>query len=288
MIYLKLIKNDSNLLIIPEDIFSLPQTLDCGQAFRWEKTEDNKWHGVVKGTPLTVYETADGIVFENTDEEKFNTIWKDYFDFDTDYEKIRESFSGDLYLSRAMDFCGGIRLLKQEPWEALCSFIISQNNNIPRIKGIISRLCEAFGDNLGNGDFSFPDAERLAKMTPEELAPLRAGFRAKYIVDAARKVASGEVPLYELKKLPLEEGLNSLMKITGVGPKVASCALLYGCGKKDAFPIDVWVKKILKELYPDGFPFEDSPYKGVAQQYLFHYRRFSPDFEDNKQEKTDA
>lgn len=285
---MKLIKNGSNLLIIPEDIFNLPQTLDCGQAFRWEQTEDNKWHGVVKGTPLTVYETADGIVFENTDEEKFNTIWKDYFDFDTDYEKIRESFSSDLYLSRAMDFCGGIRLLKQEPWEALCSFIISQNNNIPRIKGIISRLCEAFGDNLGNGDFSFPDAERLAKMTPEELAPLRAGFRAKYIVDAARKVASGEVPLYELKKLSLEGGLNSLMKITGVGPKVASCALLYGCGKKDAFPIDVWVKKILQELYPDGFPFEDSPYKGVAQQYLFHYRRFSPDFEDNKQEKADA
>lgn len=285
---MKLIKNGSNLLIIPEDIFSLPQTLDCGQAFRWEQTEDNKWHGVVKGSPLTVYETADGIVFENTDEEKFNTIWKDYFDFDTDYEKIRESFSDDLYLSKAMDFCGGIRLLKQEPWEALCSFIISQNNNIPRIKGIISRLCEAFGDNLGNGDFSFPGAERLAKMTPEELAPLRAGFRAKYIVDAARKVASGEVPLYELEKLPLEEGLNSLMKITGVGPKVASCALLYGCGKKDAFPIDVWVKKILKELYPDEFPFEDSPYKGVAQQYLFHYRRFSPDFEDNKQEKADA
>lgn len=285
---MKLIKNGSNLLIIPEDIFSLPQTLDCGQAFRWEKTEDNKWHGVVKGTPLTVYETADGIVFENTDEEKFNTIWKDYFDFDTDYEKIRESFSGDLYLSRAMDFCGGIRLLKQEPWEALCSFIISQNNNIPRIKGIISRLCEAFGDNLGNGDFSFPDAERLAKMTPEELAPLRAGFRAKYIIDAARKVASGEVPLYELNKLPLEEGLDSLMKITGVGPKVASCALLFGCGKKDAFPIDVWVKKVLKELYPDGFSFEDSPYKGVVQQYLFHYRRFSPDFEDNKQEKADA
>ena len=285
---MKLIKNGSNLLIIPENIFSLPQTLDCGQAFRWEQTEEHKWHGVVKGSPLTVYETADGIVFENTDEEKFNTIWKDYFDFDTDYEKIRESFSGDLYLSRAMDFCGGIRLLKQEPWEALCSFIISQNNNIPRIKGIISRLCEAFGDNLGNGDFSFPSAERLAKMTPEELAPLRAGFRAKYIVDAARKVASGEVPLYELKKLPLEEGLNSLMKITGVGPKVASCALLYGCGKKDAFPIDVWVKKILQELYPDGFPFEDSPYKGVAQQYLFHYRRFSPDFEDNKQEKADA
>lgn len=282
------IKNSSDLLIIPEDIFSLPQTLDCGEAFRWEQTEDNKWHGVVKGTPLTVYETSDGIVFENTDEEKFNTIWKDYFDFDTDYEKIRESFSGDLYLSRAMDFCGGIRLLKQEPWEALCSFIISQNNNIPRIKGIILRLCEAFGDNLGNGDFSFPTAERLAKMTPEELAPLRAGFRAKYIVDAARKVASGEVLLYELKKLPLEEGLNSLMKITGVGPKVASCALLYGCGKKDAFPIDVWVKKILKELYPDGFTFEDSPYKGVAQQYLFHYRRFSPDFEDNKQEKADA
>lgn len=285
---MKYIKKDNDLLVIPEDIFSLPQTLDCGQAFRWEKTENNKWHGVVRDTPLTVYETAEGIVFGNTTEEQFNAIWKDYFDFDTDYQKIREGFSSDLYLSKAMDFCGGIRLLKQEPWEALCSFIISQNNNIPRIKGIISRLCETFGDDLGNGDFSFPAAERLANMTPEELDPLRAGFRAKYIVDAAKKVVSGEVPLYSLSQLPLEEGLNSLMKITGVGPKVASCALLYGCGKKDAFPIDVWVKKILKELYPDGFPFEDSPYKGIAQQYLFHYRRFSPDFDDNKQEKNEA
>lgn len=285
---MKYIKKHNDLLVIPEDIFSLPQTLDCGQAFRWEKTENNKWHGVVKGTPLTVYETAEGIVFENTTEEQFNAIWKDYFDFDTDYKKIRESFSGDLYLSKAMDFCGGIRLLKQEPWEALCSFIISQNNNIPRIKGIISRLCETFGDGLGKGDFSFPAAERLADMTPEELAPLRAGFRAKYIVDAAKKVVSGEVPLYSLPQLPLEEGLNSLMKITGVGPKVASCALLYGCGKKDAFPIDVWVKKILSELYPDGFPFEDSPYKGIAQQYLFHYRRFSPDFDDSIQDKNQA
>lgn len=285
---MKYIKKHNDLLVIPEDIFSLPQTLDCGQAFRWEKTENNKWHGVVKGTPLTVYETAEGIVFENTTEEQFNAIWKDYFDFDTDYKRIRESFSGDLYLSKAMDFCGGIRLLKQEPWEALCSFIISQNNNIPRIKGIISRLCETFGDGLGKGDFSFPAAERLADMTPEELAPLRAGFRAKYIVDAAKKVVSGEVPLYSLPQLPLEEGLNSLMKITGVGPKVASCALLYGCGKKDAFPIDVWVKKILSELYPDGFPFEDSPYKGIAQQYLFHYRRFSPDFDDSIQDKNQA
>lgn len=285
---MKYIKKHNDLLVIPEDIFSLPQTLDCGQAFRWEKTENNKWHGVVKGTPLTVYETAEGIVFENTTEEQFNAIWKDYFDFDTDYKRIRESFSGDLYLSKAMDFCGGIRLLKQEPWEALCSFIISQNNNIPRIKGIISRLCETFGDGLGKGDFSFPAAERLADMTPEELAPLRAGFRAKYIVDAAKKVVSGEVPLYSLPQLPLEEGLNSLMKITGVGPKVASCALLYGCGKKDAFPIDVWVKKILCELYPDGFPFEGSPYKGIAQQYLFHYRRFSPDFDDSIQDKNQA
>lgn len=285
---LRYIKNGGDLLVIPEDVFSLPQTLDCGQAFRWEKGEDGKWHGVVKAKPLTVCETDEGVVFENTSPEDFEKIWREYFDFDTDYSSIRNSFSDDFYLSRAMDFCGGIRLLKQEPWEALCSFIISQNNNIPRIKGIISRLCSAFGDDLGGGDFSFPPAERLAAMEPEELSPLRAGFRAKYIVDAARKVASGEVPLYSLEELPLEEGLRSLMKIKGVGPKVASCALLYGCGKKDAFPIDVWVKKILAELYPDGFPFDASPCKGVAQQYLFHYRRFSEDFDDNRGEKSQA
>ena len=285
---MKYVKRGSDLLVISEDIFSLAQTLDCGQAFRWEERADGKWHSVVKAVPLTVYETQEGVVFENTDEELFCRVWKDYFDFDADYGSIRKSFSDDLYLSRAMDFCGGIRLLRQEPWEALCSFIISQNNNIPRIKGIISRLCSAFGDDLGGGDFSFPSAERLAVMEPEELAPLRAGFRAKYIVDAARKVSSGEVPLYSLEKLPLEEGLEALMKIKGVGPKVASCALLYGCGKKDAFPVDVWVKKILAELYPDGFPFGDSPCKGVAQQYLFHYRRFSPDFDENRSEKNEA
>lgn len=285
---LRYIKNGGDLLVIPEDVFSLPQTLDCGQAFRWEKGEDGKWRGVVKAKALTVYETGEGVVFESTSPEDFEKTWREYFDFDTDYKAVRNSFAGDFYLSRAMDFCGGIRLLRQEPWEALCSFIISQNNNIPRIKGIISRLCSAFGDDLGGGDFSFPSAERLASMEPEELSPLRAGFRAKYIVDAARKVVSGEVPLYSLEEEPLEEGLQSLMKIKGVGPKVASCALLYGCGKKDAFPIDVWVKKILAELYPEGFPFESSPCKGVAQQYLFHYRRFSQDFDDNRGEKSQA
>ena len=215
MIYLKLIKNGSNLLIIPEDIFSLPQTLDCGQAFRWEQTEDNKWHGVVQGTPLTVYETADGIVFENTDEEKFNTIWKDYFDFDTDYEKIRESFSGDLYLSRAMDFCGGIRLLKQEPWEALCSFIISQNNNIPRIKGCIESLCENFGEKIGRyrgkTRYAFPTAQKLASLTTDDLVPCRLGYRTKYIINTAKMYTKlGDKYFEELSNAKYDELLKNI------------------------------------------------------------------------------
>lgn len=152
---MRYIKRNSDIVVFPDDLFSLSQTLDCGQAFRWEE-KNGKWHGIAKGVPLTVYQQGEEVIFTDTSEETFLGLWKNYFDFDTDYKKIRESFERDPHLKKAMEFCGGIRLLNQEPWEALCSFIISQNNNIPRIKGIIERLCSSFGENLGNGDFSFP------------------------------------------------------------------------------------------------------------------------------------
>ena len=188
-------------------------------------------------------------------------------------EKICKKLSRDGSLKKAISAYPGIRILRQDPWEALCSFIISQNNNIPRIKGIIDRLCTALGDDLGDGDFSFPSPERILEAGAEGLAPLRAGFRVKYRLDAAEKVANGTVDFDKIKKASPEEGAEELKKIKGVGDKVAACALLYGFGKVDALPVDVWVKKILAELYPGGLPDCTEGVRGIAQQYLFHWRR---------------
>ena len=206
-------------------------------------------------------------------------IWKPYLDLDRDYDGICEVLRRDGYIAKAIDEFYGIRILNQEPWETLCSFIISQNNNIPRIKGIIDRLCESFGEPIATADektlYSFPSAQTVAKLTEEDLSPLRAGFRNKYIIDAAQKVASGEVDLKKIKELPLVEAEAELLKIKGVGPKVAQCALLYGCGQIDAFPVDVWVKRIMGEMYQNGLPDCTNGVRGIAQQYLFHWRRNS-------------
>lgn len=249
--------------------FNLGLTLDCGQAFRWTE-KDGKWHGVAFGKPLTVYALENKIIFD-CDEDEFNTIWKNYFDFDCDYEKIINGYD-DKYLKEAVQEYNGIRILRQEPWEALCSFIISANNNIPRIKGIVDRLCETFGDGE-TGQKSFPSAEKLSTLTVDDLAPLRSGFRAKYIIDAAKKVANGTVDFKAIEENPIEFGREELQKINGVGAKVAECTLLYGFHKVEAFPIDVWVRRIMAEMYPNGLPECTKGTEGIAQQYLFHWRR---------------
>ena len=265
------IKNDR--VIVTPDCFDLALTLDCGQAFRWVPTGDDEWHGVAFSKPLTLKKTDRGIEFIGTNKEDFENIWTPYFDLERDYGVLCRQFMADKYLAEAVDTCYGIRLLRQEPWEAICSFIISQNNNIPRIKGIIDRLCRLLGDDLGNGDFSFPSAEKIAKAGVEALAPIRAGFRAKYIIDAAEKVANGEIDIEKIYTLTIDEGRDELIKIKGVGEKVAQCSLLYGFGKVDAFPVDVWVKRIMSELYSDGLPECTNGVRGIAQQYLFHWRR---------------
>ena len=204
-------------------------------------------------------------------EEELSALWRDYFDLDTDYNAIKaEIVELCPALKSAAESISGIRILRQEPWEALCSFIISQNNNIPRIKGIITRLCECWGEKH-DGYYSFPSADTLSRLTVEELAPLRAGFRARYILDAAQKVADGEIVLEEMYGLPIADCRRELMKITGVGVKVAECTLLYGLHRLEAFPIDVWMKRALEKWYPNGLPDCVKGYEGTAQQYLFHY-----------------
>lgn len=246
--------------------FTLDDTLDCGQAFRWTKISDNAYSGFFLDKPLTITEDGNGyFTFKDTTEQDFLNVWAEYFDLNTDYGKLKELFSEDATLKKACGYAGGIRLLKQDSWEALCSFIISQNNNIPRIKAIINRMCEHYGH--------FPKADELAKETPESLEFLRAGFRAKYIIDAGKKIADKEINLESVREMPIEQARETLIKIKGVGAKVSECTLLFGMHRTEAFPIDVWIKRVLAEYYPDGFPEKFSDYAGIAQQYLFHYMR---------------
>ncbi len=260
-----------NVVLENTDNLDIALSLDCGQAFRWKKDENGLWCGVVKGKLLKIGQEGTTVTLYDTSIEDFENLWKSYFDLDRDYNRILASYTDESLVAACKTY-PGIRILKQDEWEAICSFIISANNNIPRIKGIIERFCEAFGEKVGDS-YSFPSAEVVARLSVDDLAPLRAGFRAKYIIDASRKIASKEVDIEKVKTLPFDEAKAELLKINGVGEKVAQCALLYGFGRVDAFPVDVWVKRILAELYPGGFPQEYKQTQGIAQQYLFHWRR---------------
>lgn len=267
------LKTENKNPVLEVDCFDLGLSLDCGQAFRWVQTGENEWHGVAFSKPLTVRQNGNKIEFVGASKEDVEKIWVPYFDFERDYAALCERFKADEHLKKAVSECYGIRVLRQEPWEAICSFIISSNNNIPRIKGIIDRLCRLLGEHLGGDDYAFPSAERIAEAGLDALAPIRAGFRAKYIIDAAQKVANGEIDFEKIYAASLDEGRDELIKIKGVGEKVAQCSLLYGFGKVDAFPVDVWVKRIMQEMYPDGLPECVNSARGIAQQYLFHWRR---------------
>ena len=197
--------NGDSIEISPDDGFDLKNTFECGQCFRWDRQVDNSYSGIAHGKCLCVSAYDNGIILSSCSENDYLTIWKDYFDLDNDYNRIKNEIAKAApQLTEALKSIDGIRILKQEPWEALCSFIISQNNNIPRIKGIVQRLCESFGSGVESG-YSFPDVDTIAKLTVEELAPLRAGFRAKYIIDDTNKVSSGEVRLYDMYDMPIDE-----------------------------------------------------------------------------------
>lgn len=261
-------------IVLVQKDFNIAQTLDCGQAFRWNVNDDGSSEGFFLNHFLRISVVSDEtFLFHGVSEGEFLGIWKDYFDFDTDYGELKKKFSEDETLAEACRFASGIRILRQDAWETLCSFIISQNNNIPRIKGIIGRLCEKYS--------GFPSAGDLASETPDTLAYLRSGFRAKYIADAAEKTASGEINLSEISKLSVDTARKELMKIKGVGPKVADCVLLFGMHRMDAYPVDVWIKKVLERFYPDGMPECTRGFEGAAQQYLFHYVRCRPEVLDD-------
>lgn len=270
---MKIVVDNKNIIIKKVENFDLGQTLDCGQAFRWQKTEDNFWQGIAFGRELKLSLSNGDLTLYDVNLQEFNLVWKNYFDLERDYKKIISVLSTNNILAAAAKYSRGIRILNQEPWETLCSFIISQNNNIPRIKGIIDRLCENFGEKIGDNAYAFPSAEKIASLSLENLSVLRSGFRAKYILDAAKKVADGTVDLKKIKDLDIDSARAELMTIYGVGAKVADCALLFGLGFIDAFPKDVWIKRAMEQLFGGQLPDCAKGYSGIAQQYIFHYAR---------------
>lgn len=266
-------RETSTLRLCGAEELDIVKTFECGQCFRWNRDENGVYTGVALGWPARVREEDGGVFIRSAAPEE---IWREYFDLERDYAEASR-FEGGEYLDECIRYGRGIRILRQDPWEALCSFIISQCNNIARIKGIVERLCALYGEELsfeGERFFAFPPAEKLAPLEESDLAPLRCGYRAAYILSAARAVSAGELCLEELISCDGAMAKKTLLSLNGVGDKVANCVVLFGLRHMEAFPIDVWIKRALKEHFPPDFdPGTLGEYAGLAQQYIFYYAR---------------
>lgn len=276
----KIKQQNGYLSVRGADAFSAQHTFENGQCFRWHKSPEGGYIGVAGGRIARVWDESGELCIE-TDVQSFESFWADYLDIGRDYAPITKTFPHDDFTKNALIFGDGLRILRQEPWEALCSFIISQCNNISRIKKNVDALCRMYGDRIGESDFfAFPTPERLAALPDDALCDLRLGYRAPYVLNAARQVAAGNVDFEYLKTLDLKEAEAYIMRLEGVGRKVADCFLLFGMGRLDAFPVDTWMKKAA-EYYPNGFDSDSfGQYAGVLQQFIFYFVR------SNKVQKT--
>jgi len=278
---------EENDMIILKDMknFNPKPIFECGQAFRWKVEDDGSYTAIAYGKVINVKRENKDIILKNTNLEDFNNIWYDYFDLGRDYDEIKKELSKDEVLREAIKFGEGIRILNQEPFETLISFITSANNQIPRIKRSIELIAKNYGEQIeGTEYYSFPRAEKLANAKADDLKEIcKVGFRAERIVETSKIIANGDLKLNEIFNLSREEGKELLMTLPGVGPKVSDCILLFAFKKADAFPVDVWVKRVMEYFYLK----EETNVKligeygkklfgklaGFAQQYLFYYAR---------------
>jgi len=286
---MKIIEKDNKIILedISED-FDPQHVFDCGQCFRWLKEEDDSYTGVVQGKVVNVKKENDLIIFDNTNKEDFDNIWFDYFDLGRDYSEIKNELKVmDEYLEKATEFGKGIRILQQDGWEMLISFIISANNRIPMIQRAIKNLSQKYGKFIGEYRgkkcYAFPTPEELSQASVEDIRACQTGFRDKYIKNVVDYVNKNNENVLFYRRLNTDECIKELMKFNGVGPKVADCIALFGMQKYDTFPVDVWVKRVMEEFYVEdnlSLPkirqfalekFGDSA--GFAQQYLFYYAR---------------
>lgn len=268
--------------------FNIKQILECGQCFRWEKVGELNYIGVAHGRVIEVIQENDKVTILNTNEEDFNNIWLDYFDLKRDYSEIKRGLEHDDILGKSVEYGYGIRLLNQEHFELLISFIISARNSIPSIMKTIKKISQKWGTPIeykGNTYYTFPTPEQLKDATEEEIKETGASFRSKYIVDTIAKVndSSYDFDLDRISKLNADECHTALQNFKGVGSKVADCIMLFSMRKYSAFPVDVWVKRAMIFFYGA----EDASLNkirifardkfgelaGFAQQYLFYYAR---------------
>ena len=270
---MKVTQHKNGVLISGIDDFDLEQTLDCGQCFRFWLNSDGDWHGVAGDRPITLRRLDDGILFLNITVGEFEEFWRRYFDLDRDYAAVRAGFPDHPALRDSTCFARGLRILRQDPWEALISFIISQNNNVPRIKGIIDRLCRGFGRPAGR--FCLSAALCPCMSEHRGIRGDKVRLSCGIYPDAAKRVCSGQIDLNRLPPCRLSR-LAPRCNHKGVGPKVAECVLLYGMGRLEAFPLDVWMKRAMAELFPGCTPESFGRFAGIAQQYIFHYCRCNP------------
>lgn len=275
--------------IEPVTDFNLKHTLECGQSFRWQLSANGWYYGVVDGRQLRIRQENRTLIVESSDDEEgdqLEAFLRHYLDLNRDLPAVLDAVDIDPFIHRSIETFRGMRILNQEVWECLASFILSQNNNVPRIKGIIRTISARFGEKItldDSIDYAFPTPQALAEAGVETLYDCGLGYRAPYMWTVSSAVAAGEFDLEALKNLPYVGAKQELMGFKGIGEKVADCICLFSLGHVQALPIDVWVKRIIEQIYlkreasireirqfAEGYFGE---YLGYAQQYLFHYAR---------------
>lgn len=285
-------ESEQKFIIEMPNSFEPKHIFECGQCFRWNAEADGSYTGIFKNNVVNVKKEGNNVIFRGICENDIEVECREYFDLDTDYTEIKNILSNvDDNLKKSIQYGEGIRILKQDLWETIISFIISANNNIPRIKGIIERLSQKYGNEIvfnGTSYYTFPTPEQLSKATVEDLRTLGLGFRDKRVYETTKLILSKQIDLDKLKEITdsniLREELN---KLPGVGDKVADCIMLFSMKRFDVFPVDVWVRRVMNELYIKNADeskvnkqqirnLAEQKYgnlAGLAQQYLFYWKR---------------
>lgn len=285
----KITEKNNDIIITGQTDFDLAHIFECGQCFRFDKAQTGAYIGTAYGKTVKISKTDEVITLHQTSMADFNEIWYSFLDLDRNYSQIKAELTknGDPVMKAAVSCGSGIRILRQDLWETIISFIISASNNIPRIKKIISLLCNNFGEQheyMGNTYYSFPSPEKIASLDISDLSVIRAGFRDKYILACARDIVSGKIDLDKIRSSPTLDAKSLLMNISGIGNKVSDCILLFGLNRFNSFPVDVWIKRVMEFCY---FNAEEQTIRtisdfaaerfgelgGIAQQYLFFYAR---------------
>ena len=258
-------------------------TFLCGQCFRWEKESDGSFIGIANGQAVRITANGEDVIIDGITEDDYNSFWEKYLDIKRDYSAIKEAVNINETMDKSIKFGYGIRILRQDFFETLISFIISQRSSIPKIKSCVNKLCELCGEAInfeGKTYYSFPTPERVASLSEEALRAIGVGYRAPYMLKAAEAVIKGEIDASVLENSDTASAREKLLSLYGVGDKVCDCVLLFSLGKYDLFPADVWIKRVMEEEFNasdakragEG---EFGLYSGFAQQYLFYWRKYN-------------